>query len=45
MGAQGKLRTFLSYPHCRDALELEIGKSYLVMGSSKDIHRDDEAQT
>ncbi|XP_019744648.1 complement C3 [Hippocampus comes] len=45
MGAQGKLRTFLSYPHCRDALELEIGKSYLIMGSSKDIYRNDEAQT
>ncbi|XP_061625502.1 complement C3-like isoform X1 [Phyllopteryx taeniolatus] len=45
MGAQGKLRTFLSYPHCRDALELDIGRSYLIMGSSKDIHRDDEKQT
>ncbi|XP_061130030.1 complement C3-like isoform X2 [Syngnathus typhle] len=45
MGAQGQLRTFLSYPHCRDALELDIGKSYLIMGSSKDIHSDDETQT
>ncbi|XP_077574394.1 complement C3-like [Stigmatopora nigra] len=40
VGAEGQLRTFLSYPHCRDALELDIGKSYLIMGSSRDIHRD-----
>ncbi|XP_057700518.1 complement C3-like [Corythoichthys intestinalis] len=45
VGAQGQLRTFLSYPHCRDALELDIGKSYLIMGSSRDIHRDDERKT
>ncbi|XP_077381637.1 complement C3-like [Festucalex cinctus] len=44
-GAQGKLRTFLSYPHCRDTLELDTGKSYLIMGASKDIHRDDESKT
>ncbi|XP_077380302.1 complement C3-like [Festucalex cinctus] len=43
--AQGELRTFLSYSHCRDALELNIGKSYLIMGTSRDIHRDDPGQT
>nr|XP_057939783.1 complement C3-like [Doryrhamphus excisus] len=45
MGAQGKLRTFLSYPHCREALDLVIGKTYLIMGSSRDIYRDDQRQT
>ncbi|XP_077426276.1 complement C3-like isoform X1 [Vanacampus margaritifer] len=45
MGSQGKLRTFLSYPHCRDTLELEIGKSYLIMGASRDIHKDEQRQT
>ncbi|XP_077427272.1 complement C3-like [Vanacampus margaritifer] len=45
IAAQGQLRTFLSYPHCRDALELEIGKSYLIMGASRDIHKDEQRQT
>ncbi|PWA14974.1 hypothetical protein CCH79_00014289 [Gambusia affinis] len=39
---QGKLRTFLSHQHCRHALNLEKGKTYLIMGSSKDIYRDDQ---
>uniref|UniRef100_A0A7N6F8K9 NTR domain-containing protein n=1 Tax=Anabas testudineus TaxID=64144 RepID=A0A7N6F8K9_ANATE len=38
-----KLRTFLSFPHCREALNLETGKTYLVMGTAKDIHRDDQS--
>ncbi|TWW59519.1 Complement C3 [Takifugu flavidus] len=42
---QGKLRPFLSYQHCRESLGLTKGKTYLLMGSSKDIHRDDRAQT
>ncbi|XP_034543955.1 complement C3-like [Notolabrus celidotus] len=33
------LRTFLSFPHCRSALSLTRGKSYLIMGASKDIKR------
>ncbi|XP_043970386.1 complement C3-like [Gambusia affinis] len=41
---QGKLRTFLSHQHCRHALNLEKGKTYLIMGSSKDIYRDDQNQ-
>uniref|UniRef100_A0A3Q2EAS2 Complement C3-like n=1 Tax=Cyprinodon variegatus TaxID=28743 RepID=A0A3Q2EAS2_CYPVA len=41
----GKLRTFLSYQHCREALRLGKDQSYLIMGSSKDIHRDDQKQT
>ncbi|XP_034045025.1 complement C3a.1 [Thalassophryne amazonica] len=40
-----KLRDFLSYPHCREALGLETGKTYLVMGAAKDTHRDDQHQT
>ncbi|XP_027139127.1 complement C3-like isoform X1 [Larimichthys crocea] len=39
---EGQLRTFLSFPHCRVALDLVKGKNYLIMGTSKDIHRDDE---
>ena len=42
VGPQGKLRTFLSYPHCRESLDLRTGKTYLVMGTSKDIHRDNQ---
>ncbi|XP_023190444.1 complement C3-like [Xiphophorus maculatus] len=44
VGPLGRLRSFLSYQHCRDALSLEKGKTYLIMGSSKDIHRDDQKQ-
>ncbi|XP_039978906.1 complement C3-like [Xiphias gladius] len=28
VGPQGKLRTFLSYPHCRVALDFMIGKTH-----------------
>uniref|UniRef100_A0A3B3YGH1 NTR domain-containing protein n=1 Tax=Poecilia mexicana TaxID=48701 RepID=A0A3B3YGH1_9TELE len=45
VGPTGKLRSFLSYQHCREALSLHNGKTYLIMGSSKDIHRDDQKQT
>ncbi|XP_018535312.1 LOW QUALITY PROTEIN: complement C3-like [Lates calcarifer] len=45
VGPLGKLRTFLSYQHCREALDLQKGKTYLLMGTSKDIHRDDENQS
>ncbi|XP_032389236.1 complement C3 [Etheostoma spectabile] len=41
VGPLNKQRTFLSYPHCRESLDLETGKTYLIMGTSKDIHRDD----
>ncbi|XP_029941622.1 complement C3-like [Salarias fasciatus] len=41
----GKLRLFLSHQHCRAALGLQKGKTYLIMGSSQDILRDDQAQT
>ncbi|XP_041822795.1 complement C3-like [Chelmon rostratus] len=42
VGPQGKLRTFLSYPHCRESLDLKTGKTYLIMGTSKDIHKDEQ---
>nr|XP_020444555.1 complement C3-like [Monopterus albus] len=42
VGSQGKVRTFLSYPHCRETLDVKVGKTYLIMGTSKDIRRDDE---
>ncbi|XP_042340611.1 complement C3-like isoform X1 [Plectropomus leopardus] len=45
VGPLDKLRTFLSYPHCRESLDLAEGKTYLIMGTSKDIHRDDQDQT
>uniref|UniRef100_A0A8C2XIT2 Complement C3a, tandem duplicate 1 n=1 Tax=Cyclopterus lumpus TaxID=8103 RepID=A0A8C2XIT2_CYCLU len=45
VGPLKKLRTFLSYPHCRESLDLIKGKEYLIMGASKDIHRDDQAQS
>ncbi|KAK1890079.1 Complement C3 [Dissostichus eleginoides] len=44
VGPLNKLRTFLSYPHCRQSLDLVVGKTYLIMGTSDDIHRDDAHQ-
>ncbi|XP_015822501.1 complement C3 [Nothobranchius furzeri] len=37
-GSEGQLRTFLNYQHCREALGLTPGKTYLIMGSSSDIY-------
>ncbi|XP_053187531.1 complement C3-like [Scomber japonicus] len=45
VGPLDKVRLFLSYPHCREALDLQVGKSFLIMGTSKDINRDEEHQT
>lgn len=45
VGPLGKLRTFLSYPHCRAALDLGTGKTYLIMGISRDIYRDERSQS
>uniref|UniRef100_A0A3P9MSZ3 NTR domain-containing protein n=1 Tax=Poecilia reticulata TaxID=8081 RepID=A0A3P9MSZ3_POERE len=42
--AVGKLRTFFSRQYCREALNLEKGKTYLIMGSSNDILRDNQKQ-
>ncbi|XP_041640227.1 complement C3-like [Cheilinus undulatus] len=42
---RGQLRTFLSFPQCRTALDLKIGKTYLIMGASKDIYRLEQNQS
>ncbi|KAK7161087.1 hypothetical protein R3I94_003922 [Phoxinus phoxinus] len=36
-GVEGKVRPFLARPSCRDNLGLVEGKSYLIMGKSKDL--------
>ncbi|XP_070846556.1 complement C3-like [Chaetodon trifascialis] len=43
VAAQGTLRTFLSYSHCRTALDLRTEKTYLIMGSSKETIRDEQS--
>ncbi|MEQ2285702.1 hypothetical protein AMECASPLE_034650, partial [Ameca splendens] len=40
--AQGKQRKFLGKKTCKEALDLQTGKTYLIMGSSKDVHIDDQ---
>ncbi|XP_070776629.1 complement C3-like [Enoplosus armatus] len=42
VGPLGKLRQFLSYKHCRVALNLKIGKTYLIMGMAGNIVIDKE---
>ncbi|XP_028257240.1 complement C3-like [Parambassis ranga] len=42
---QGKLRIFLSFPHCRTPLNLVKDKTYLIMGSSRDIERVEQNRT
>uniref|UniRef100_A0A8C9YVX5 Complement C3-like n=1 Tax=Sander lucioperca TaxID=283035 RepID=A0A8C9YVX5_SANLU len=44
VGPLNQQRTFLRYPYCRESLILGTGKTYLIMGTSKDIHRDDQQQ-
>uniref|UniRef100_A0A8D0DD34 Complement C3-like n=1 Tax=Sander lucioperca TaxID=283035 RepID=A0A8D0DD34_SANLU len=41
VGPLNEQRTFLRYHYCRESVVLEMGKTYLIMGASKDIHRDD----
>ncbi|KAG7223750.1 hypothetical protein INR49_026432 [Caranx melampygus] len=45
VGPRGKLRIFLGYPHCREALDLRDGNTYLIMGTSQDIYRDNKLKT
>uniref|UniRef100_A0A3Q3GNA7 Complement C3-like n=2 Tax=Kryptolebias marmoratus TaxID=37003 RepID=A0A3Q3GNA7_KRYMA len=45
VGPQNKQRLFLSYPHCREVLDLEKGKTYLIMGTSKDIYADGQSRS
>ncbi|XP_026216238.1 complement C3-like [Anabas testudineus] len=42
---EGKLRTFLSYPHCRVDLNLTLGKAYLIMGLTRDVKRNEEMKS
>lgn len=44
VGPLNKQRTFLSYRHCRKTLGLSKGKTYLIMGASKDIYTDQQRQ-
>lgn len=41
VGPLGQSRSFLSYAHCREYLNMVKGKTYLIMGVSKQIYRDD----
>ncbi|KAM3622581.1 uncharacterized protein V6R79_000678 [Siganus canaliculatus] len=45
VGPLGKTRTFLSFQHCRAALDLKKGHTYLIMGASRDISKDERSQT
>ncbi|XP_075320390.1 complement C3-like [Odontesthes bonariensis] len=38
----GKHRSFLGNMHCREALDLKTSKTYLIMGSSADIFREEQ---
>ncbi|XP_030635397.1 complement C3 isoform X2 [Chanos chanos] len=40
-GVEGKERIFMAQPHCRDALDLLQGKTYLIMGQFTDLVRID----
>uniref|UniRef100_A0A669D7F4 Complement component c3a, duplicate 5 n=1 Tax=Oreochromis niloticus TaxID=8128 RepID=A0A669D7F4_ORENI len=42
VGPEGQPRTFLSSQHCREPQGLTASKTYLIMGTSKDIYKDDE---
>lgn len=41
----GKSRSFFSFVHCREYLNLVTGKTYLIMGGSKQVYRDDTQQS
>ncbi|XP_068583426.1 complement C3-like isoform X1 [Cebidichthys violaceus] len=45
VGPLNKVRKLLSFPHCREPLDLRTGNNYLIMGASKDIYRDDQEQS
>lgn len=38
----GQRRLFLGFSHCRQSIGLLKGKTYLVMGMSNDIHKDEK---
>ncbi|XP_061077546.1 complement C3-like [Conger conger] len=41
-GLKGKQRTFMAHPSCREAIGLKEGKTYLIMGKSDDLIRDED---
>ncbi|XP_053713564.1 complement C3-like [Synchiropus splendidus] len=41
LNIKGELRKFLGYPYCRGSFDLHSNKTYLIMGSSSDTHKDD----
>lgn len=41
----GKLRKFITFPFCRSSLDLRIGKTYLIMGTGRDVSVGANAQT
>ncbi|XP_048869003.1 complement C3-like isoform X1 [Brienomyrus brachyistius] len=41
-GVQGQRRQFISHPYCRDAIDLQVGKTYLLMGKSDDLMKGDK---
>ncbi|XP_056136550.1 complement C3-like isoform X2 [Lampris incognitus] len=44
IGAMDQTRLFLSYSHCREALDLKQGNAYLIMGTSKDVNKDEQSE-
>ncbi|KAL4604952.1 complement C3 [Arapaima gigas] len=44
-GVQGKQRTFISHPYCRDAINLVEKNTYLLMGNSADLLKGEEGLT
>uniref|UniRef100_H3DL28 Complement component c3a, duplicate 5 n=1 Tax=Tetraodon nigroviridis TaxID=99883 RepID=H3DL28_TETNG len=44
VGPQGKQRVFLGFPNCRKSIGLVKGKTYLIMGLSTDIYKDEKNQ-
>ncbi|KAJ8246294.1 hypothetical protein GJAV_G00265970 [Gymnothorax javanicus] len=36
-GVEGKQRTLMAHPYCREAIGVMAGKSYLIMGRSEDL--------
>ncbi|KAM9769655.1 complement C3-like [Menidia menidia] len=43
LSPSNQLRTFIAQVDCREALDLKASKTYLIMGSSTEIHRDEHS--
>ncbi|XP_029008693.1 complement C3-like [Betta splendens] len=42
---ESKLHIFFSLPKCKNVLDVQKGKTYLIMGTSRDIYSDDQSQS